>query len=408
MKLVLVSTLFLLNHVIAYNPIIFDPFTDPVNLIASEGHEQVTRITRDSQIWQGERDLAIFASDVHNSTISCTIASGACSIQSLSANSSVVTLQYDGTDNSMKFNPTSTPQDFYQNHGKGFQTHFIVQNEATVFIMVYTNNGVCKYSFDVHYGTYKYYSDFRLFDINHEYKCNFSAVVGVELNIILTGKNICSLSFFGTYSDDYVLSELDKFDVPEYSYTTLSTDSVNPAYVSFPSSCCAGDIIGGQRDLYYMINSVTFSASYLKSNISNEIWSIETGYGVDIEAVLQYDGPDESCNLDSNGLGGLDFTDNGYRDSFLIQLSNNQTTEITIDAYVNKNGSTVFSTTVFTIFPNESITSQILPFSAFSPSIPFSSVGSVEIKFKLCEIDAISIYDLSLINAAEFEYHFNN
>ena len=380
----------------AYNPVVFDSFTAPTSMVALEGHSFVSRISRDTRIWQGERDLGLFLSST-SANVTCVVSNGAATIVSKSNNSSFATFQYDGRDDSMKFtNHSVSPQNLYDGDAKGFQLHIVVQEEASALIFVLLKEGSCSYQFPLFPSSPRNLIDFDYFNSNH-HLCDFSQVMGVELNLLFNSSNICSMTMFGTFSDgDYAPSRVDDLLISSSYYESLTSSMTVPKIIRMASDCCYGSIIGGQRDYFVSITQVGTASSYLRSNITERRWSLSTGSNFQGTACLQYDGTDVSNNLVANGLNSLDFTNQGLRDSLLFQVVTNTSLVIECSVYVNEENSVLYARASQTISPYD--ITAIFPFHSFEPEIDFTRIGALEIRVHLTSQVSLDIWNISFVN----------
>ena len=383
------------------NPIIFDAFTKDSFVSASYGHNYMTRITDDSSIWGFERDQIVYIppNSSSNSSVTCTIANGSMTLEIDSIiSSSGTTLQYDGLDNSVKFtNSSLSPQDLTFGDALGLELHVITDGYSSSLISVYSGSNVCYYKFNISPESTKYYSDFRLFKDSHGLAvCDFSKILGVALDLSFNQVSILSISLFGTFVNGEVPSRIDNLIIPSYIHVPVTNSISNTQYFTNSSICCVDSIVGGQRDLYLRID-VANDNSFVTSQIESGLFESVTSYGLESIIVLQYDGSDESYALELNGLGGLDFTNNGNRDTFLLQYNTNQTISITMEVY----SSGIIGSSIVTA--QASLTEVVFSFDSFIPLVDFTNVGSLQIFFQLTELTNITIWNISLVNQADLK-----
>jgi len=145
---------------------------------------------------------------------------------------------------------------------------------------------------------------------------------------------------------------------------SIYTDSGNPA-----------GLLGGERDLKLAAESGP-AGRLLTSQVADGEWSVSTPNGASGFANIQYDGKDNSFNLDNNGLGGIDFTDGGLAEAFTAIIEADVATEYTFTV-TSSNGNQCTRTQ--TIPGTQVEASYYIPFSSFTGNCDFEDVGAIDI-----------------------------
>jgi hypothetical protein len=155
---------------------------------------------------------------------------------------------------------------------------------------------------------------------------------------------------------------VDTFDTDQTTIErVVGTDPI-PSSVS--STASGGDILGGERDIQITIDAGTTTGNRLSSGVGTSLLSV--GYEPSIEgtAEIVWDGPDgDATSIDFTGLGGVDLTESGAQDAFIIRINSD---DLAASLIIE----------VFTDSGNSSTATLNLPGSIFSPedrTVPFSS-----------------------------------
>jgi len=181
-----------------------------------------------------------------------------------------------------------------------------------------------------------------------------------------------------------IIDEFDDPDPPPDPPQGVSASSSGSLIGS--SSVSTMEVIGGERDLTVELTSATGGVS-LNVNAFNlellEFNSSTTGGG---RGAIVWDGPDgDALTLDPTGLGGIDLTDGGVSEGFLLTAGVDQNgVTVTVRAYTD---ATSFSegTWAVTNTGGMSIDSLFIDFAGFSQGgtatapADFATVGAIEL-----------------------------
>ena len=155
-------------------------------------------------------------------------------------------------------------------------------------------------------------------------------------------------------------------------------------FFTTPSNNTNPQIIGGERDMEV---KAFITVEYYEEYYSN--WGIFPTFSSTIgegsiqiispdlyEIKLQYDGDDQSMNLNKNGLNGIDLTSNGKAIGIHFHFTSYDGSQVEIDVYSpdESNCKNIFPIT------HESESFYLL-FTSFEGNCSFSSVGAIEIIF---------------------------
>jgi len=162
--------------------------------------------------------------------------------------------------------------------------------------------------------------------------------------------------------------------------------SVNiPALGSNPVSISAGNIpgapivIGGSRGLTFTRTSGSGALQLTIDAGAVDVMQVTAGASDTVTAFFQWDGDTNPNSLDSAGLGGIDLTEGGLNDGFVIaQHANSALAALTMIVYTNTGMGTYTVNTVDTSFidPFQLIE---LPFAQFTGSANFANIGAIEL-----------------------------
>jgi len=226
---------------------------------------------------------------------------------------------------------------------------------------------------------------------------------------------------------------IDLFTAPAGTTTVFQTDSgtiiypapvpagpnVDGSYDTIPfletdDSDALGSIIGGYRDmLVEVISTTTTAATYASSSmtVDNGTLSFNNDTGVTGRGTLQWDGQDNSSDLDTAvGLGGIDFLSLG--DSFAFDvLSADAGFDFSIGLYDGQGNSVVFD-----LAANEGAHPASIAFSFFSNAHStglcnagsgFTTPDGDVINSIVCG-GTIGEFDITDINAMEVVFNTND
>lgn len=141
------------------------------------------------------------------------------------------------------------------------------------------------------------------------------------------------------------------------------------------SSATDAAIIGGERDL--LLSSTSLGANAF---VNNGIFQFDNGADTQASMHFQWDGADNSQNLDVTGLGGVDLTAGNTTDAFEIVVLFDDL-PATIDLTVHTDGANASSVswpTTGLLLTGDTAISIFIPFAAFSGSADFTNVGAIE------------------------------
>merc|ERR1712137_480333 len=156
------------------------------------------------------------------------------------------------------------------------------------------------------------------------------------------------------HAQDTLRFEFDDFSVGacehevEFTIDRVITTSDAPFVRSstFTQPGCDG-LIGCSRDMQMSVftgnvgrqfNSNIFPAAPEFEYIFEGEWAVSTPKGAATETILQYDGADETMDLNTNGLGSIDLTDGGLSLSFRFSIISDIETVYSIAIYSPNNG----------------------------------------------------------------------
>ena len=156
------------------------------------------------------------------------------------------------------------------------------------------------------------------------------------------------------HAQDTLRFEFDDFSVGagehevEFTIDRVITTSDAPFVRSstFTQPGCDG-LIGCSRDMQMSVftgnvgrqfNSNIFPAAPEFEYIFEGEWAVSTPKGAATETILQYDGADETMDLNTNGLGSIDLTDGGLGLSFRFSIISDIETVYSIAIYSPNNG----------------------------------------------------------------------
>ena len=133
-------------------------------------------------------------------------------------------------------------------------------------------------------------------------------------------------------------------------------------------------ILGGERDLHLEAESGSRN-NVFSTSVSNQEWTVGTPADADGFAYMQYDGADGSPDLDTNGLGGVNFLQNGAN-AFVVEIKSDINTSYEF-RITDMDGDS--STALLPILRSEAFERYELPYTQFNGVIDFTRVGSFEI-----------------------------
>jgi len=168
---------------------------------------------------------------------------------------------------------------------------------------------------------------------------------------------------------------IDKFT--EFQVVSRSTVGNSCGTVLEASS---GNMAGNERDLSVEVTASPYGQSLMTGCVDGNLIQSE-GVGVEGYSILQWDGNDNSCNLNPTGLGSISLTAGG-EDRFLMDINSiDVPAKLTFRVYTD---ATHWSQGILLV-PGQ-IGQYYLLYSAFtqggSSSANFSSVGAIELRIE--------------------------
>lgn len=172
---------------------------------------------------------------------------------------------------------------------------------------------------------------------------------------LLAGAAVAALGLGGVASANTV----DLFSEPDASsLQSVSVNTVGGTAWNEWGPSALGSIIGGYRDVIVTMNSSAFPASTTNAHAGGGYFSFNNDTGVSGTARIQWDGHDNSPNLDYTGLGGLDLINQPGCGSGCEQFQ----------AIVNwADHGFQYQIGVYTDASNYSILTTVVPFDVTSP-----------------------------------------
>ena len=133
--------------------------------------------------------------------------------------------------------------------------------------------------------------------------------------------------------------------------------------------------IGGERDLVAQHGTGGLNVELSANAVANTL-ALSSGTGTSGSGTASWDGVDGAAALDPTGLGGIDLTDGGSSEGFIINRNGDFVGSLTITVHTDGTSSSSITTTVPT-----TAAEIYLPYSTFTGSgggADFSNVGAVE------------------------------
>ena len=195
------------------------------------------------------------------------------------------------------------------------------------------------------------------------------------LSIPLILAALCVITILSLSPTIAASDSIDSFETSQTSLTLTLTGTTTTSSTA-PASPPGTGILGGERDI--IIQRTGPAGPTLEAGVSGGVFfyghspGVTTGF-----AQIQWDGADgDPNNLDTTGLGGVDLTVGGSQDSFILSISNDLATTVTIEVFTGS-GTATFSLDL----PDFQFTLQdyTIPFSSFSGGGDFTDVGAVTI-----------------------------
>jgi len=124
---------------------------------------------------------------------------------------------------------------------------------------------------------------------------------------------------------------------------TISTsDPPQSGEASFSSAGCGDELLGCGRDMQMLVTSGLAQRDFKSDIFVSEVpqfpqfvgeWSVQNPKTSSSVCTLQYDGIDNSFNLNINGLGGIDITDGGLSTDFVFTVTTDLEITYTIELH---------------------------------------------------------------------------
>ena len=216
---------------------------------------------------------------------------------------------------------------------------------------------------------------------------------------------IYSFCVFGQYSDLVERIVIDDFSLSQSVSVTLSATQTpyDPPIIE-TSIADAGigcsSIIGCERDMFISVISGFQERTYFSAIYYNE-WDVSTPLGSVVEYSIQYDGRDNSTNLDLNGLNNLDLTDGGLASvikfsgvvdipgqilNFVAYSPNGNSCEVDIDINIVYNP----------IYYGDTL--SYMPLANLTGNCDLTNIGAIEINIPATEAIDPVIRNISIIS----------
>ena len=384
-----------------------------------------TEETASTDILGNERDLQLTMTGGSPNVIStASVTSGTFTTSIGKGGEGYALLQYDGVDGSMNLNTTgltsvpgaSLGLNLFSNGGTMFNLTYISNYNINGAIYVYdVDSGVSFLPLTFSATNNKISTIFGSF-YDFEGFCDLSKVGAIEFFF-----DVADFNEFLLYQITIITTPPPPPPPPSTSCVlTLDDFTINQAAIlvyrdkysgnspitssSFAEDATLTHIIGGERDMQITDTSGDY---YYATDVivKNNVFSYFAAVGVSGNALLQYDGVDQSMNLNIRGFtsipgasNGLDFTkSNGSAISFTIKTYVTDDWSVEIDIYVyDINGGVceyIYEVDAYTYYA----TAQF-PFQMFTGNCNFQQVGAIELNItgygnqsldigKLCVID---------------------
>lgn len=174
----------------------------------------------------------------------------------------------------------------------------------------------------------------------------------------------------------------DVRSIDDFEIATPSIVIVIPTNPTFPLCSdtytyvgSSKEIIGGERDLSLTVYSGSENR-VLVAGVTLGEFSCTSPVDTQSSSLLQYDGVDNSINLNPSGLGGIDFTLYGGNAIRLVAFSDAPTT-ISLVVYSGSVGEACY---VNVTLPGYDYSREyILDFNSFTSGCDFQNVGAIEV-----------------------------
>ena len=137
--------------------------------------------------------------------------------------------------------------------------------------------------------------------------------------------------------------------------------------------------------------------SVFTAGVTNGEFFANTPYHGEGSATLQYDGYDNTIQIDKYGLGGMDFTCGGECNAFRLAMSGADLQSVDVTVYTYNNQTYATSSCNYEIY-NIYTTMQnyFTPYSSFNYGCSWNNVGAVEIVVTMQSSGYVAIEEITL------------
>lgn len=145
------------------------------------------------------------------------------------------------------------------------------------------------------------------------------------------------------------------------------------------TSTSTNGVLGGERDLYLRVDQGT---TLISSVVSNDVWNVAGNTGISGITYLQYDGNDNSEDINSGGLGGIDLTsNNGDRIRVTIESQIDTTFTLLIEDMSGRQ-----SVALIDVQDSDNAADYDVLFNSdFNGNADFSNVGAIQLEVDVGE-----------------------
>ena len=188
------------------------------------------------------------------------------------------------------------------------------------------------------------------------------------------------------------IKNIDTFSNSSDTLTIVSQPYIQQYVMEYTNS---STILGGQRDTILLEESGATNTVFV-AGTSLGVFFAEAPYGGMGSISLQYDGLDNTIQIDKYGLGGIDFTCGGECNSMRLQISgifsSIQIIVYTFDSNTNQAESCEYTIPQLTT----SLQNYFAQFSEFENSCDWSNVGALEINGEMESAGNIAINEITI------------
>ncbi|HSJ99415.1 MAG TPA: hypothetical protein VLC53_20225 [Myxococcota bacterium] len=139
----------------------------------------------------------------------------------------------------------------------------------------------------------------------------------------------------------------------------------------------AGDVLGGERDAEISRVNGNDAVELLVNPVGDELLSCSASAGTTVIWRVTWDGPDGAAEVDPDGLGGVDLTQGGANEGFLLAVSADVPATIEIAVTGAAGGTTTGSLSLPGGQPE--LQDRFLPFTEFDEPGLLADAGSVSL-----------------------------